>query len=76
MWLYTTPQSYDFFLKLARISGVFFKKLLKFCKRFKYGLKTKKLLAPSGLIVPKRAFSIQYSVFFAIVTLFVVLNCK
>ena len=24
MWLYTTPQSYDFFLKLPRISGVFF----------------------------------------------------
>ena len=23
-WRYTTPQSYDFFLKLARISGVFF----------------------------------------------------
>lgn len=28
MWLYTTPQSYDFFLKLARISGVFFEKII------------------------------------------------
>ena len=26
MWLYTTPQSYDFFLKLARISGESFEK--------------------------------------------------
>ena len=25
-WLYTTPQSYDFFLKLARISGESFEK--------------------------------------------------
>ena len=30
----------------------------------------------SGRMVPKRVFSIQYSVFFAIVTLFMVLNCK
>lgn len=27
-WLYTTPQSYDFFLKLARISGEKFRKKL------------------------------------------------
>ena len=26
MWLYTTPQSYDFFLKLPRISGESFEK--------------------------------------------------
>ena len=26
MWLYTTPQSYDFFLKLARISRESFEK--------------------------------------------------
>ena len=29
-----------------------------------------------GSKVPKRVFSIQYSVFFAIVTLFMVINCK
>ena len=28
MWLYTTPQSYDFFLKLPRISEVFFGKYI------------------------------------------------
>lgn len=27
-------------------------------------------------VLPKRAFSIQYSVFFAILTLFMVINCK
>ena len=32
--------------------------------------------APSGRKVPKRVFSIQYSVFFAIVTLSMVINCK
>ena len=32
--------------------------------------------APSGRKVPKRVFSIQYSVFFAIVTLSVIINCK
>ena len=31
---------------------------------------------PSGRMVPKRVFSIQYSVFFAIVTLSVVINYK
>ena len=33
MWLYTTPQSYDFFLKLARISGVFSIIILHNCKK-------------------------------------------
>ena len=28
MWLYTTPQSYDFFLKLPRISGESFEKVI------------------------------------------------
>ena len=32
--------------------------------------------APSGRMVPKRVFSIQYSVFFGIVTLSMVINCK
>ena len=32
-WLYTTPQSYDFFLKLARISGVFSIIILHNCKK-------------------------------------------
>ena len=31
MWLYTTPQSYDFFLKLARISGESFEKSYSNC---------------------------------------------
>ena len=32
-WLYTTPQSYDFFLKLPRISGVFSIIILHNCKK-------------------------------------------
>lgn len=31
MWLYTTPQSYDFFLKLTRISGESFRKSYSNC---------------------------------------------
>ena len=76
MWLYTTPQSYDFFLKLPRIREFFFLKKLFWARVLwiYYGLGDCRYT--SGRVTPKRVFSIQYSVFFAIVTLSMVINCK
>lgn len=49
MWLYTTPQSYDFFLKLARISGESFEKSYFWTRPSRHGRASDDCYYPQGI---------------------------